>query len=76
MANEKLDVRFPASVSKADNCICTACHGIGSVIKLELPETLYFNKNGLSTEYSKYCLCNDCRKKLVNSLVWGDIDGK
>lgn len=76
MANEKRDVRFPASVSKSDNCICTACHGIGRVTKLELPETLYFDRSGLSTQYNSYWLCNDCRKKLVNSLVWGDIDGK
>ena len=77
MANKKKDVNFPCEISSADNCICSACHGLGRVVKLQLPETLYHRMGeGLSTEYTSYWLCLNCRKKLMQSLMWGNEDGK
>ena len=76
MANEELKVSFPVKISAADNCICNACHHIGRVIKMELPETL-FDRNGiLKTEYSEYWICFNCREKLMKALMWGDEDDK
>lgn len=72
MTNDELKVDFPAKVSDADNCICTACHHIGRVVKLKLPETLYNGKGLLETEYSGYWICFNCREKLMNALMWGD----
>lgn len=74
MENEELTVRFPSKVSKADNCLCSACHHLGRVIKLGLPTTLYHNGNGLSTVYKNYWLCMNCRLKLTESLMRGDED--
>ena len=76
MANEELKVSFPAKISNTDNCICNACHHIGRVVKLELPETLYDRKGLLKTEYSEYWICFNCREKLMNALMWGEKDGK
>lgn len=75
MANEKLNVEFPSKISVADNCVCSACHTLGRVVKLELPETLYHNpRKGLSTEYMEYWLCRECRDKLAKALEWGAED--
>ena len=35
-------VRFRAEMSTADNCVCNACHNVGKVVKLTIPETKYF----------------------------------
>lgn len=76
MANEELNVSFTAKISNADHCICNACHHIGRVVKLELPETL-FGRNGiLKTEYSEYWICFNCREKLMYALMWGAENGK
>jgi hypothetical protein len=76
MANEKLTVKFPVEISKANNCVCSACHGLGRVVKLKLPETLY-NKNGiLQTRYTDYWICFNRREKLTGALIWGNEDGK
>lgn len=75
MASKTLTVRFPAEVSTANNCMCDACHNVGKVIKLELPETKYHDGKRLSTEYTNYWLCFNCREKLTNALIWGDEDG-
>lgn len=77
MANKKLTVNFPCEVSGATNCLCSACHNLGRVVKLELPKTLYHQRGkGLSTRYTSYWLCFNCREKLMQSLMWGDEDGK
>ena len=76
MANEKLTVKFPCDISNADNCICSACHNVGGVAKLQMPNTLFNGKGILKTEYSEYWLCFNCREKLMHSLMWGDKDGK
>jgi hypothetical protein len=75
MTNEGLNVEFRSKVSTADNCICNACHNVGKVVKLELPETLY-RKGVLKTEYNEYWICLNCREKLIQVLMWGDKDGK
>lgn len=76
MANEKLTVKFHSDVCDADSCVCDACHNIGRVIKLKLPITKYFGGEKLSTNYSPYWLCFNCREKLTDALIWGDEDGK
>lgn len=68
MADERLVVEFPSEISTYRNCMCDACHGIGQVIKLELPQTKYFNGRVLSTRYDTYWLCPECRDMLVKAL--------
>ena len=68
MRTDKLDVIFPSELSRAENCFCDACHGTGRVVKLKIPETLYFDGNGLSTKYSNYWLCAGCRAMLSHAL--------
>ncbi len=73
---ERLEVRFPAVMSNESNCICSACHGLGQVMKVKLPTTVYRGAKRivLSTAYDNYWLCNDCRRKLVEALLWGYDD--
>ena len=68
---ERKSVKFPAKMSTYDNCVCNACHGVGKVIKLEIPETKYFDGNNLTTNYTELWLCMDCRKKLIQALNVG-----
>lgn len=70
MELERKNVKFLSSISTYSNCICDACHGGGQVIKLELPETKYFNGKVLKTKRHPYWLCRVCRDKLVKTLDW------
>lgn len=63
-----LDVQFTASASATDNCICDCCHSVGKVIKLQIPETKYFDGRGLSTKYSGLWVCENCCSKLAVAL--------
>lgn len=72
---QSLEVTFETKISKAENCICAACHGTGRVIQIRLPETLFFDGgHGLSTKYRNYWLCAPCRAKLVRALDWTEAD--
>lgn len=73
---ERFCVEFRSEIGTADNCICNACHHIGYVIKLEVPETTYNNGGKLKTKYRPFWLCRNCRDKLVKALEWGEEDGK
>lgn len=75
MANERFCVEFRTTPSSADNCICNACHHVGRVIKLEVPETTYNNGGKLKTKYRPFWLCFNCREKLMKALMWGEEDG-
>ncbi len=70
MELERKNVKFKSIISTCDNGICDACHGGGKVIKLDLPETKYFNGTGLKTKRHPYWLCHSCRDKLVKALEW------
>ena len=63
-----MNVRFSARNSKAENCFCSGCHAGGSVIKLELPKTLYYDGVHLSTRYYEYWLCQKCADKLKKAM--------
>lgn len=65
-----LDVDFPSELSRANNCICDACHDTNMVIRLKLPETKFFDGQGLSTKYTNYWLCGECGGKLLCSLAY------
>lgn len=62
-------VRFRAEMSTADNCICNACHNVGKVVKLTIPETKYFDGKNLTTQYSELWLCMKCRESLIQLLT-------
>ncbi len=76
MANDYLAVVFEGELSKADNCICEACHYTSYVLKLVIPETHYTNGCKLKTKYRPYWLCRKCRDKLLKALEWRAEDGK
>lgn len=76
MANEKLKVEFKSKLSNYTNCVCNGCHGLGEVIRLELPNTYYRVDGILKTTYDNYWLCRECRDKLVKALEWGEENGK
>ena len=71
---ERFYVKFSSKIGTADNCICNACHHIGYVIKLELPETVHNNGGKLKTKYRPFWLCRNCRDKLVKALEWEVAD--
>ena len=72
MGRNDFCVNFSSEIGTADNCICNACHHIGYVIKLVVPETTYNNGGKLKTKYRPFWLCRHCRDKLVKALEWGD----
>lgn len=72
MPGERFYVQFRSQLGTADNCICNACHHIGHVIKLEVPETTYNNGGKLKTKYRPFWLCKKCRDELVKALIWED----
>ena len=83
MMDEKCAVNFETKISKHDNCICCACHDIARVIRIKLPESLYFDGKVLSTAYGEYWLCAPCREywlcapcraKLSHALDWPEED--
>ena len=59
---------FPAKLSPSDKCLCSACHKVGRVVRLKLPETHYYDKLTLSTKYKEYWLCAECGSKLAEGL--------
>nr|WP_319487260.1 hypothetical protein [uncultured Caproiciproducens sp.] len=65
---EKLDVTFSGTVSKYDNCLCGCCHDAAKVLKLSIPETLYFDGKILSTKYHDLWICKSCAEKLMVAL--------
>lgn len=70
MKNERLDVEFTAVRRQRNNCCCTACHGLGSVTVVRLPETSYGAISGkLSTVYTPYWLCDSCKMQLQKVLA-------
>ena len=74
MESERKTVFFESTISDHNYCMCDACHGIGYVVKLELPRTRYYDGSHLSVKYHTYWLCRDCRDKLVKALEWGAED--
>lgn len=71
MANDRKKAEFISRISQANNCLCDACHGLGQVIKLEVPTTKYYDGIHLATKVRSYWLCRECRDKLVKALEWG-----
>ena len=72
-----VSVKFTGERSDYNNCVCAACHAIGYVTKLKLPETLFHrvrNTSKLKTEYRNYWLCDECMDKLIKELKGvGDV---
>ena len=62
-------IEFKAVRSKYNNCICNACRENGTVTKVQIPRTAYFDKRNLSTRYIEYWLCDECRDALVTVLT-------
>ena len=66
---EYADVEFRAKPSGSNYCICDACHQVGEVLKLTLPETYYQNGEDLITTHRAYWLCSVCEEKLMSALT-------
>ena len=74
MASDRRNVMFPSCISTYNNCVCDACHGMGYVIKVDMPKTQYFDGKRLTTRTREYWLCRECRDKLVKALEWEDAE--
>ena len=74
MEIEKKEVRFAGTVSDAENCLCDCCHGYGTVLKMEIPQTMYFNGRWLTTQYHNAWICQSCAEKLT--AVLSEICGR
>lgn len=70
MDSEKLYVKFGAHMGDRNNCICDACHNTGTVMKLKLPYTRYYDGKKLSTMHQEYWLCGRCRRNLRLTMDW------
>ena len=70
-----LDVKFVAATSENESCICDCCHNVGRVVKLEIPDTKFFNGKALETKYFNLWMCEKCRRKLTAALEGCDADG-
>lgn len=62
------EVKFTAKRSRQDNCCCDACHRIGRVMKIVMPETKHFNGGELRTIYQQYWFCDGCLEKLKTAV--------
>lgn len=71
---ESVEVDFDSTISQADNCLCSACHDHGYVIKVKLPKTVYASARKLRTSYEQYWLCRKCRDKLEKAIEWPKED--
>ena len=72
-----MSVNFNGRFSESE-CGCNGCHAVARVAKLELPNTLYYNKKDLETRYREYWLCDECRlalTKLLNRLEEQCLEG-
>jgi len=65
---DKLDVTFQGTVSEYENCMCSCCHDSAKVLKLQIPETLYFDGKSLSTKYHGVWVCKSCAQKMIGEL--------
>ena len=66
--NEKMEVKFTATESKHSNCLCTCCHDTDKVLRLTIPESLYYDGKQLRTKHSQIWVCQKCREKLIDAL--------
>lgn len=57
-------VKVTSEIGKATNCICDFCHAMGRVIKIQIPETKFFDGYKLTTKYTSMWLCESCRDAL------------
>ena len=71
---ESNKITFEAIMSKSDYCTCDSCHNIGKVIKINLPETKFFDGENLTTIAREYWLCDSCRTVLNYLLNNPDIE--
>ncbi len=59
------DVEFRGQLSDKNTCFSPACHKMGFVLKLTVPDTGYHDGKHLSTKYHEYWVCDDCVEKLA-----------
>ena len=71
----KADVTFTVKPGRSTRCLCSACFGVGQVLRVALPHTFLQCGKNLYTEYKEYWLCADCRKKLLAALSEEGHDG-
>ncbi len=59
------DVEFRGQLSDENNCVCSACHKMGFVLKLTVPDTGYHDGKHLSTRCLTRCNPGDVRNHAV-----------
>lgn len=68
--DEYIPAVISAERSKADNCCCNMCHGLGYVTKLNYPTTAYYktgngNERQLSQHRNEIWICDECINKII-----------
>lgn len=61
-------VKVTSEIGKATNCICDFCHATGRVIKVQIPQTKFYDGYRLTTKYSSMWLCESCRDALRTAI--------
>lgn len=67
-ADEKIPAKITGARSKYNNCCCDMCHGLGYVVKIRYPRTLYYDGKKLEPRYNELWICDECRAKLIDAL--------
>ena len=61
-------VKVTSEIGKSTNCICDFCHATGRVLKVQIPETKFFDGYKLTTKYTPMWLCESCRDALRSAI--------
>lgn len=65
---------FKAKMKIGTNCCCECCHGIGKVIVVTMPNTLFHDKRNLSTKYIDWWMCEECFETFKKTLNEAEVD--
>lgn len=77
----KYDIEYiPAEIrakrSSNDNCLCDMCHNFGYVTKLSYSTTRYYNHRVLSQRKNSIWMCDECLRKVRETLEVVDLESE
>lgn len=66
---EKIIPRFKAEASNSKYCQCDSCREIGTIYRVNVPVTAYWDGRHLTQHDKIFWLCDTCRKRLIYALI-------